>query len=164
MMRVCIYSFCFTFLVGITSCGKSSEQAELKETVTQNDDADEKVVASHHDLIGITVGGIPVLVEVAQTSEAQEQGLMFREHLPENQGMLFVYPLEQILSFWMRHTSIPLDIAFIDRDGVIVSIQPMQPLDEEKHYASPVPVPYALEVNQGWFERHSVRVGDRVEF
>jgi uncharacterized membrane protein (UPF0127 family) len=89
---------------------------------------------------------------------------MFRENLPENQGMLFVYPYPLVLSFWMRNTLIPLDIAFIDHKGIIISIQQMQPFDDEKLYVSPLPVKYALEMNQGWFERNKVRVGDRVDF
>ena len=167
MMHIGIYTLSLVFLIGLTSlcgCSQPSEEIELKEPISQNDSDHEKVTASNSDLIRIKVSGIPVWVELAQTPKAQEQGLMFREHLPENQGMLFVYLHEQVLSFWMRNTFIPLDIAFIDREGVIVSIQQMTPLDEEKHYVSPVPVKYALEMNQGWFERNRVRVGDRVDF
>ena len=77
--------------------------------------------------------------------------------------MLFVYPEEQILSFWMRNTRIPLDIAFIDRNGFILEIQQMEPHDDVSH-ASKQPAMYALELRKGWFEDHGVEPGERVEF
>jgi uncharacterized membrane protein (UPF0127 family) len=77
--------------------------------------------------------------------------------------MLFVYPEEQILSFWMRNTRIPLDIAFIDRNGFILEIQRMEPHDDASH-ASKQPAMYALELRKGWFEDHGVEPGERVEF
>lgn len=111
----------------------------------------------------IRVAGIPVTVEVADTEEARHRGLMNRESLPEDRGMLFVYPEERRLSFWMRNTAIPLDIAFIDRSGRILDIQGMEPYDEET-IASREPAMYALEMNRGWFEAHGVTAGDAVEF
>ncbi|NUM67369.1 DUF192 domain-containing protein [candidate division KSB1 bacterium] len=92
------------------------------------------------------------------------RGLMFREQLPEDQGMLFVFEMSRIQSFWMRNTFIPLDIAFIASDGKIVDIQHMAPLDESKSYISAAPALYVLEVNAGWFERHGVKVGAMVRF
>ena len=89
---------------------------------------------------------------------------MFRETLPEDQGMLFVFPYERVLSFWMRNTYIPLDIAFINSAGEIIDIQRMEPIDESKHYVSNAPALYALEVNGGWFERHQIEVGATVTF
>ena len=77
--------------------------------------------------------------------------------------MLFVYSRPQTLSFWMRNTEIPLDIAYISQDGVIVDIQQMDPHTQEQH-PSREPAMYALEMNQGWFEEHGVTVGDRVQF
>jgi uncharacterized membrane protein (UPF0127 family) len=64
----------------------------------------------------------------------------------------------------MRNTFVPLDIAFMDATGVIVDIQQMQPLDETRSYVSTFPALYAIEVNQGWFKRHGIEVGDRVIF
>ena len=114
--------------------------------------------------ITIRVEGMPVRVEVAETQEKRRQGLMFRETLPANEGMLFVFEREQLLSFWMKDTYLPLSIAFISRDGEIVAIQDMEPLDERTFHQSPRPALYALEMNRGWFGRHEVAVGDRVEF
>ncbi len=107
---------------------------------------------------------LPVEVEIADTDAERQTGLMGRNVLPENAGMLFVFEGEQTLSFWMRDTLIPLSIAYIDAEGRIVDIQDMQPLDDvPPHYVSAQPAQYALEVNQGFFEERGVMVGDTVE-
>jgi len=92
------------------------------------------------------------------------RGLMYRESLPQDQGMLFVFPAAQIQSFWMRNTFIPLDIAFISSEGIIVDIQHMKPVDESVLYTSSAPALYALEVNAGWFASHGIEVGASVKF
>jgi uncharacterized protein len=98
---------------------------------------------------------VEVRVEVADDLTEQAKGLMDRTTLGENKGMLFVYPEERKLSFWMKNTLIPLSIAFIDSE---------KPLDDEPpSYVSAEPAQYALEVNQGFFERRGVKVGDSVE-
>ena len=87
---------------------------------------------------------------------------MFRREMPEDQGMLFVFPQEQRLSFWMKNTYLPLSIAYIDAKGTIVDLQDMTPLDLEPHPSAKL-ARYALEVNQGWFKRHGVEVGESIE-
>ncbi len=114
--------------------------------------------------ITIRVDGTPVRVEVADSPEERRQGLMFRETLPADEGMLFVFEHEQVLSFWMKDTTIPLSIAFVSRDGEIVAIQDMEPLDERTFHRSSRPALYALEMNQGWFGQHEVAAGATVEF
>jgi uncharacterized membrane protein (UPF0127 family) len=103
-------------------------------------------------------------VEVAYTPERQAQGLMFRKALPEDEGMVFLFPAPTAGGFWMKNTLIPLSIAFFDRQGVILRI-----LDMEPCRADPCPVYYpgvvyqgALEVNQGWFRRRGLKEGARV--
>src|SRR5215213_3589027 len=105
---------------------------------------------------------VPVHVEIADTPEERQTGLMGRSALAEEAGMLFVFEQEQILAFWMKDTLIPLSIAYIDAEGRIVDIQDMQPLDETDHLSAE-PAQYALEVNQGFFEGRGVMVGDIVE-
>lgn len=109
----------------------------------------------------IQVGPATLWVEMALTLEAQTQGLMHRDHLPWDEGMLFVYERPQHLSFWMKDTKIPLDIAFISVEGVILEILSMEPLSE-RTYRSRAPALYALEVNRGWFRKNGVKVGDRI--
>ncbi|MDP8952997.1 MAG: DUF192 domain-containing protein [Actinomycetota bacterium] len=106
--------------------------------------------------------GVEVEAEIADDETERQKGLMERTELAENAGMLFVYEREQPLSFWMRNTTIPLSIAYIDAEGRIVDIQDMQPLDETPR-PSAEPARYALEVNQGFFEKRGVKVGDEVE-
>ena len=89
---------------------------------------------------------------------------MFRQSMPENEGMLFVYKEPQEMSFWMRNTFIPLDIAFVDADGIILNIHQAKPLDDSIHYRSAGAAKYVIETNQGWFSRHGIRPGDKVAF
>ncbi len=110
----------------------------------------------------IVVGKTPLHVEVASTPEKQERGLMFRQSLPEDEGMLFIFKEPQELTFWMRNTLIPLDIAFAGADGVILNIHQAKPLDESIQYRSAGSAKYVIETNQGWFSRHGIQPGDRV--
>lgn len=114
-------------------------------------------------LTTLDVAGHEVEVEIADDEEERRRGLMHRDSLPEDRGMLFVYSEEQTLSFYMRNTEIPLDIAFLDRRGYIVDIQQMEPHSDELHRSSQSAM-YALEMNRGWFEAHGVGEGDRVRF
>ncbi len=101
-------------------------------------------------------------VELARTAAERSRGLMFRDELPEDQGMLFVFPNDTTTGFWMRDTIISLSIAFIAANGIILDVQEMEPLSTVLH-RSPSPYRYAMEVNQGWFGRHGLGTGDRVE-
>ncbi|MCX5833389.1 MAG: DUF192 domain-containing protein [Deltaproteobacteria bacterium] len=114
-------------------------------------------------LTRISVGAAVLWVEVASTPEAQTRGLMFRESLPWDRGMLFVYEKPQYLAFWMKNTTIPLDIAFISADGRIAQIRSLIPLSE-KTRSSRAPALYALEVNRGWFRKKGIKVGDKIRF
>ena len=111
----------------------------------------------------LVVGHDTALVEVANSEPQRQVGLMFRTVMAENEGMLFVFDAEGIYPFWMRNTELPLSIAFIERGGRIADIQDMAPHDETSRHASSVPVSYALEMNQGWFERHDVKTGDSIQ-
>ena len=111
----------------------------------------------------IQIGNEPLDVEVAETPQQLAKGLRFRQTLAENAGMLFVFPAPQRVTFWMKDASIPLSIAFVQSDGKIVQIRPMQPYDE-----TPVPslsnaISYTLLVNQGWFERHGIEAGTVID-
>lgn len=111
----------------------------------------------------VEVGGETVKAEIARSPAEQARGLMYRRELGRNEGMIFVYEQERVLSFWMKNTFVPLDIAYIKADGTIATIRQMQPLSEAPH-SSRVPVLYALEVNQGWFARHGVQEGSKAVF
>lgn len=114
--------------------------------------------------IELSVGDSRVYAEIASTPVQREQGLMFRKTMPDGLGMLFVFPQPQPLSFWMKNTYIPLSIAFMDADGVILNIEDMAPLDEQSRARSRGPAVYALEVNKGWFDARGIEPGQRVTF
>lgn len=109
----------------------------------------------------IQVDGKPVVVELTVNNKERARGLMHRESMPADDGMLFVYPDERQRSFWMKDTKLPLSIAFIDKKGTIVRIADMRPLDKAST-KSMLPAKYALEMNRGWFEANDVVVGEKV--
>lgn len=111
----------------------------------------------------LVVGGVPLTVYLANTAQTRQLGLMHvKEPLPDRMGMLFVYPRASRLSFWMKNTYIPLSLAYVAEDGTIAQLVDMQPFDERSHRAESV-VRFVIEVNQGWFEAHGVKVGAKVE-
>ena len=112
--------------------------------------------------ITLHVGGHPFTVELAVTPEERQQGLMFREELGEDRGMLFVFPESAVRAFWMKDTFIPLSIAFIASDGTILEIRPMEPRSLEP-VRSRYPARYALEVNRNRFRTLGIGPGDKVE-
>ncbi|MEM9693187.1 MAG: DUF192 domain-containing protein, partial [Myxococcota bacterium] len=103
-----------------------------------------------------------VEVEIAEEHKWRMRGLMYRRELPENEGMLFAFPRPQRLSFWMRNTCLPLDMLFIDAEGVVVTIQENVPTMNDKTYRTRCLAKYVLEVNAGWARRHGVKAGDKV--
>jgi uncharacterized protein len=109
-------------------------------------------------------GPIRVSVEVAATPEKRTRGLMYRRDLPEMQGMLFLFPREAPLSFWMKNTPLPLDIIFINAVHTIVSIAQSTTPFSEKPLPSGEPAQFVLEVNGGFCQRYRVTIGDRLEF
>ena len=104
-------------------------------------------------------GRVLVRAEIARSPEQHAQGLMHRRELKDGEGMLFIFERDQILSFWMKNTLIPLSIAYISADGRILEIY-----DMEAGNLSPVrssrSARYALEVPQGWFGRAGLGTGD----
>ena len=107
-------------------------------------------------------GVVRVTAEIARTDAQRQQGLMHRKELKDGEGMLFIFERDQILTFWMKNTLVPLSIAYIASDGRIVEIYDMQPgnLDPVRSSRS---VRYALEVPQGWFSRTGLGPGDRLD-
>ena len=109
----------------------------------------------------LTVGGHRITIELARRPAEQHRGLMFRKSLPADHGMLFVFSSEEVQTFWMRNTVIPLSIAYADANGRIVRIADMEPLDEHP-ISSFLPARYALEMNRGWFAANGVVAGDEI--
>ena len=102
-----------------------------------------------------------IRAELAANNDTRMRGLMFRKSLEPNQGMLFVFDETSQHCMWMKNTLIPLSVAFIAADGVIVNIADMKPHDETSHCALR-PVPYALEMDRGWFAARGLKAGARI--
>ena len=108
----------------------------------------------------VIFGPDTVVAEVAATADERAEGLMYRDEIPEETGMLFVFRDNQLRSFWMANTYVPLDIAYMDPSYRIVNIVQMEPLVTDS-YPSTGPAMFALEVRQGWFGDQGVVAGDR---
>ncbi|MGQ0550222.1 MAG: DUF192 domain-containing protein [Armatimonadota bacterium] len=112
---------------------------------------------------------VTLAVEVASTTEAHGHGLMFRKTLDENAGMLFIFEQDGKWGFWMRNTLIPLSIGFIDKQWRLLEILDMAVAADPQAGPWPIYEPkaayrYALEVNQGYFQRKGITQGARLEF
>jgi uncharacterized membrane protein (UPF0127 family) len=105
---------------------------------------------------------LPLNIEIPSDIRDFNLGLMFRESLDINSGMLFIFEEVEQQSFYMKETKIPLDIAFITEDGIVESIKQLEPYDEIP-VTSEGEVLCALEVNRGWFAENNVEVGDEIE-
>ena len=111
--------------------------------------------------VSLQMGLYLVKAEVAASFDTRMQGLMFREKMGSNEGMLFVFPGADQQCMWMRNTLIALSVAFIDEAGIILNIEDMKPKTEDSH-CSAKPARYALEMNLGWFTSKNIRAGARL--
>lgn len=111
--------------------------------------------------VKLTTGIHVITAEVAATPQTRMIGLMMREALKPNHGMVFVFEDKSQHCFWMRNTLLPLSIAFIDDDGTIVNIADMAPKSEASTCPQR-PVRYALEMEQGWFAKRGVTAGKKI--
>jgi uncharacterized protein len=112
--------------------------------------------------VAMTIGSETFNLEIADTDAEQQRGLMHRHHMPADHGMIFVNEDEEVRSFWMKNTFIPLDILYLDASGTVVAIKQMKPHDL-RGVSSDRPAMYAVELNQGAALRVGVKVGDKLE-
>ena len=117
------------------------------------------------DIIPLTAGMHVIQAEVAAKDNERQQGLMFREKMGSNEGMVFVFdkPATKVC-MWMNNTLIPLSVAFLDESGRIVNIENMKPQTTDSHCSKDLAVVrYALEMNQGWFKQKNIKPGSVIE-
>lgn len=116
----------------------------------------------------IKLNGKVLGVELAKTEAQHTRGLMFRKSLPQDGGMLFIFPDEQIRYFWMKDTYIDLSIGYFDKNRALVDMQEMAATSmmdtRPPSYPSAKPAMYALEMNKGWFKKNKVKLGQKFEF
>jgi len=144
----------------LANCAKNTSQNQVFIDTTKS-----KILCAENQ--GFSCNGknlIKINVEIADDNAEMEKGLMFREKLNENEGMLFVFGEEALHAFWMKNTLIPLDIIFIDENFEIIDIKHAVPCRAEPCalYKSAKPAKYVLEVNEGFAEKNSVGVGDKI--
>lgn len=111
----------------------------------------------------IAIGDDVLQLQLALSSAEQQQGLMHRNRLPEDHGMLFLFQAPEQRGFWMKNTNIPLDIGYFDASGMLLEIHQMYPHDETPVYSSSQDVLIAVETNQGWYASHGITPGAQLD-
>ena len=124
-------------------------------TLTSAQDAPQQLPA-----IRLSTGMHVLQVQLAQTPEQQQIGLMFRKSMGTNEGMLFVFDEPRQQCFWMKNTLLPLSVAFIADDGSVVNLDNMKPQTLDSH-CSTKPVRFVLEMNVGWFDKRGIKAGSK---
>jgi uncharacterized membrane protein (UPF0127 family) len=162
------------FLVALTSCERSrqpqqaqaSTDAPRKAEPPQQRHAPDGAQREAPRVVVIDPEGREYIVdvEIARTPEERRVGLMYRRHLPPNAGMLFLFDRDEIHSFWMKNTLIPLDMIFIRADLTIAGVLANVPPLTEQGRSIGKPSRHVLEVNAGWAARHGIGAGARVRF
>lgn len=109
------------------------------------------------------IGQVEFLAKIAITENEKATGLMNVKKLEQNEGMFFVYSQPALVSFWMKNTFIPLDIAFISPEGVVLQIAQMYPHSEIAVRSASANILYTLEMNQGWFSKNNIKTGDKLD-
>lgn len=147
--RTVLYGVVLFAVVAVISALSACNSSESPKRVTVRFERDEGPTTDFH-------------VEVVATPEERARGLMFRKSLNENEGMLFLFPREQPLAFWMKNTFISLDMIFISSDWRVVGLlRNVPPLTEDRRMVDG-PSQYVLEFSGGFAERHHVEPGDKV--
>lgn len=142
-----------------TSCKNESKKVVKIEPITFNKEGELTIYKNVTDSILTQLN-----IEIADSEYETQTGLMYRDAMEENQGMLFIFPEEAMHSFYMKNTKMSLDIVFIDADLKIASFQENTNPFDETGLSSQVPVQYVLELNAGLIEKWSLKVGDSIAY
>ena len=110
--------------------------------------------------IKLFLGAAELIAEVADENHERQAGMMHRTEMGENEAMLFVFPYPHQTGFWMKNTTLPLSIAYIDRESRIAEIHNLQPGNTNTVESRSLQIMYALEVNQGWFSKNGIKPGN----
>ena len=111
----------------------------------------------------ISIGDIPLQLQLALTQGEQSKGLMHRDSMPKDHGMLFLFNQPEPRSFWMRNTRIPLDLGYFDASGRLLEIHALYPYDENAVPSRSQKVLIAVETNRGWFARNQIKPGAQLD-
>jgi uncharacterized membrane protein (UPF0127 family) len=133
----------------------------LATTACHATQADPAAPPIHFDTVSVTIKGTVFTVEVADTDAKRERGLMFRESMPDDHGMIFLFDVADKYPFWMKNTDIPLDIVYLDENRKVVDFHTMKPHDETPTPPDS-PALYAIELNGGMVKKLKIAKGDIV--
>jgi uncharacterized protein len=139
-------------LICLTLCAVQADESKGNPTLEKK----QLVILASHG------AKVPISVEVARTDKEHTYGLMYRDAMGENDGMLFIFDADGYRNFWMKNTRMALSIAYISSNGTINEIYEMKPLDVSITYPSAFPCRYALEMNKGWFAKKGIKPGSKV--
>tara|TARA_B100001741_G_C16424317_1_gene537841 strand:- start:150 stop:590 length:441 start_codon:yes stop_codon:yes gene_type:complete len=103
-------------------------------------------------------------VEIAKTYEERSKGLMFRDYISDNMGMLFIFPNEDLISMWMKNTLFSLDILFISKNKIIVDLKKNAKKLSNSLITSKIKAKYVLEINSGLIDKYKINIGDQLYF
>ncbi|NJB37360.1 DUF192 domain-containing protein [Croceivirga sp. JEA036] len=153
------YSFALLFLalVSFTACKETESKTITTEKIAFTKEGELRIHKNDSLLVQLDI-------EFAETEYEVQTGLMYRDHMEEKQGMLFIFPDVSVHSFYMKNTEIPLDIIYIDENLNIASFQENAKPFDETGLSSLVPIQYVLEVNAGLAEKWNLEVGDKITY
>lgn len=114
---------------------------------------------SFEEYFSLSIENNDIFAQIAVTPEELSQGLMFRNNLDKNHGMLFAFDYPKRMSFWMKNVPIPLDIGYFDPNGRLIEIHSLYPNDEKPVFSKSHTIQYALEMNEGWYHRNKIKTG-----
>ena len=103
-------------------------------------------------------------VEIAKTYKERSKGLMFRDYISDNMGMLFIFPNEDLISMWMKNTLFSLDILFISKNKIIVDLKKNAKKLSNSLITSKIKAKYVLEINSGLIDKYKINIGDQLYF
>ena len=122
----------------------------------------EKIPQNKSELYDLNFSGVSIKVEVAALPEERELGLMFRNSLKENEGMLFVFKEGSGQRFWMKNTRIPLDIGYLSTSGVLLEVHKAKPYDLSGVPSRSQDIKFVLELNEGGYKDLGIKIGSRI--
>jgi uncharacterized membrane protein (UPF0127 family) len=145
------------FCVEVTGCKKTPDA--VADVPADFDPGEPKQAQGTLPTIKVWLGQEQIEAEQAVTMDQVRTGMMFRKTMGTNDGMLFVLPYTQQTAFWMKNCFVPLSVAYIDPEGVIEEIHDLQPQNTNSVVAQSTNIRFALEMPQGWYQRHQVSTG-----
>ena len=156
MIRAIKYALLTIGLLGLSACSQPSADSGPKKAGPVQPVAQAQ---SKLPTIKLWTGTNEITAEIARTSKQHQMGMMYRTNMGELEGMVFIFDYPSQRSFWMKNTTVPLDIAYITPEGIIQEIHPLHPLNENAVYSQSHNIQFVLEMNQNWFSNHNVKAG-----